>query len=274
MARRDDQPRRQPDDHDGPLDGRDHGPHRRAGARQEHHPSAPAGRRRDGVRRGPRDRHHRDHPRSLHDRGRRASRSASSRPGRRWRTARRVILLAIGIAAAGILVGRVVLDNPDFPKGIAFSFEGAVNAVVTWLRANATGITSGLQDGITFGVINPLQGVLTSAPWWLVGCRDRRYGRVHQRAPARARRRYLPRRDHRAPAVGAQHGDPDVRARGNGADACGRPRTRHRVGAQRALLRGPSAAPRRGPDDAGVRLPHPGRGAVRPNPLHGASSPP
>ncbi len=81
---------------------------------------------------------------------------------------RRVMLLAIGIAAAGILLGRVVLDNPDFPKGIAFSFEGAVNAVVTWLRTNATGLTSGLKDAITFGVINPIQEVLTSAPWWLV----------------------------------------------------------------------------------------------------------
>jgi glycine betaine/proline transport system permease protein len=81
---------------------------------------------------------------------------------------RTLILVAIGIAAAGILVGRILLDNPDFPKGIAFSFEGAVNAVVTWLRTNATGITSGLKDVITFGVINPIQGVLTSAPWWLV----------------------------------------------------------------------------------------------------------
>jgi len=81
---------------------------------------------------------------------------------------RQLILLAIGIAAAGILVGRILLDNPDFPKGIAFSFEGAVNAVVTWLRTNATGITSGLKDAVTFGVINPIQGVLTSAPWWLV----------------------------------------------------------------------------------------------------------
>ena len=99
--------------------------------------------------------------------GERADPRARALAGGGGRT-RGVILLAIGIAAAGILVGRVILDNPDFPKGIAFSFEGAVNAVVTWLRANATGITSGLRDGITFGIINPLQGVLTSAPWWLV----------------------------------------------------------------------------------------------------------
>ena len=101
--------------------------------------------------------------------GERADPRARALAGRSGRSrTRRLALLAIGIAAAGILVGRFVLDNPDFPKGIAFSFEGSVNAVVNWLRANATGITSGLKDAITFGVINPIQGVLTSAPWWLV----------------------------------------------------------------------------------------------------------
>jgi glycine betaine/proline transport system permease protein len=81
---------------------------------------------------------------------------------------RQLVLAALAIAAAGILVGRVVLDSPDFPEEIGFTFEGSVNAVVTWLRTNATGITSGVKDGMTFGLINPIQGVLTSAPWWLV----------------------------------------------------------------------------------------------------------
>jgi glycine betaine/proline transport system permease protein len=76
--------------------------------------------------------------------------------------------LAIAIAAAGLLVGRLLLDDPDFPKSLAFSFEGAVNEVTKWLRTNATGLTNGVKDGITVGVINPIQGVLTSAPWWLV----------------------------------------------------------------------------------------------------------
>jgi len=61
-----------------------------------------------------------------------------------------------------------MLDSPDFPQEIAFTFEGGVNAVVTWLRTNATAITSGVKDGLTFGLINPIQAVLTSAPWWLI----------------------------------------------------------------------------------------------------------
>jgi glycine betaine/proline transport system permease protein len=94
-------------------------------------------------------------------------RSQTHAPGEAARR-RATVLAALAIAAGGILVGRVLLDNPDFPKEIAFSFEGSVNAVTTWLRTNATGITSGVKDGITAGVINPIQGVLTSAPWWLV----------------------------------------------------------------------------------------------------------
>jgi glycine betaine/proline transport system permease protein len=82
---------------------------------------------------------------------------------------RAVVLTAIGIAAAGILVGRLVLADPEFPDEIAFSFAGFVNEIVGWLRSNATGLTSAIRDGTTFGLINPIQGVLTSAPWWLVG---------------------------------------------------------------------------------------------------------
>jgi glycine betaine/proline transport system permease protein len=79
-----------------------------------------------------------------------------------------VTLTAVGIAAAGILVGRLLLAEPDFPEEIAFSFSGFVNDIVGWLRSNATGLTSGLRDGVTYGLINPIQGVLTSAPWWLI----------------------------------------------------------------------------------------------------------
>ena len=82
---------------------------------------------------------------------------------------RRIVLLgAVGIAAAGILVGRLMLDDPDFPRQIAFSFADLVNGIVDWLRSNATGLTEALKNFTTSAVINPMQGVLTSAPWWLV----------------------------------------------------------------------------------------------------------
>ena len=91
---------------------------------------------------------------------------ATRRSRRRGRPA--VVPAAIGIAAAGILIGRFLLAEPDFPEEVAFSFSGFVNEIVGWLRSNATGLTSGLRDAATYGVINPIQGLLTSAPWWLV----------------------------------------------------------------------------------------------------------
>ena len=84
------------------------------------------------------------------------------------RRRRRNLLMAIAIAAAGILVGRVLLSDPEFPQQIAFSFQGFVNEITTWLRTNATGITEAIKNVVTFGLINPIQEVLTSAPWWLV----------------------------------------------------------------------------------------------------------
>jgi glycine betaine/proline transport system permease protein len=84
------------------------------------------------------------------------------------RRRRAVLLTAVAIAAAGILVGRLVLGDPEFPEQIAFSFSGFVNEIVNWLRSNATGLTEALKNFTTASVINPIQGVLTSAPWWLV----------------------------------------------------------------------------------------------------------
>jgi glycine betaine/proline transport system permease protein len=78
------------------------------------------------------------------------------------------LIMAIGIAAAGILIGRVVLSDPEFPDQVAFSFQGFVNEITSWLRSNATGLTESLKNIVTFGLINPIQEVLTTAPWWLV----------------------------------------------------------------------------------------------------------
>ena len=81
---------------------------------------------------------------------------------------RTLALTGLAIAAAGILIGRFALANPEFPEAIAFSFQGAVNEVTSWLRSNVTGLTEAVKNVVTFGLINPIQGVLTSAPWWLV----------------------------------------------------------------------------------------------------------
>jgi glycine betaine/proline transport system permease protein len=77
--------------------------------------------------------------------------------------------IAAAIGAGGILLGRLAMGGaPDFPEEIAFSFQGAVNDVTNWLRTNANEVTEAIKNIVTFGLINPIEGVLTSAPWWLV----------------------------------------------------------------------------------------------------------
>jgi glycine betaine/proline transport system permease protein len=81
---------------------------------------------------------------------------------RRW--------LRVGlVACAGLaLIGLVIPFAQDFPDAITISFREPVNAFVDWLRTDVAWLTSGLKDIITYGLLNPIQEVLTQAPFWLV----------------------------------------------------------------------------------------------------------
>lgn len=81
---------------------------------------------------------------------------------------RRVILVALGVAGVGVLVGNLVLGGNEFPEAIAFNFREPVNDAVAWFTATFFDATDWLRNTITFGLINPIQKVLTTAPWWLV----------------------------------------------------------------------------------------------------------
>ena len=82
---------------------------------------------------------------------------------------RQMWLIGASIAIGGIIIGRVAMGGePEFPAEIAFSFQGSVNDVTNWLRTNANELTEAIKNIVTFGLINPIEGVLTSAPWWLV----------------------------------------------------------------------------------------------------------
>jgi glycine betaine/proline transport system permease protein len=86
-----------------------------------------------------------------------------ARRGGRWVTIGvPVALLAIGLAAP------LIVDATDFPDAFAFSFRTPVNEFTSWLTDTFQPITFALKDIVTFAVINPLEGFLKSAPWWLV----------------------------------------------------------------------------------------------------------
>ena len=80
----------------------------------------------------------------------------------------RLRLSALVASIVAVVVGTIALGGNEFPEALFFSFAGPVNAVVDWIALNLFFLTNGLKEGITYGLINPMQHVLTNAPWWLV----------------------------------------------------------------------------------------------------------
>ena len=81
---------------------------------------------------------------------------------------RRIVLVALAMTFAITVLGRVLPFGAAFPTGIVVSFEDPVNAVMAWARINLFGFTDALKEGVTAVVLNPLESVLVTAPWWLV----------------------------------------------------------------------------------------------------------
>jgi glycine betaine/proline transport system permease protein len=48
------------------------------------------------------------------------------------------------------------------------SFAGPVNDVVAWAESTLYPVTDAVKNLVTGGLVDPIQAVLTSAPWWLV----------------------------------------------------------------------------------------------------------
>ncbi|MFI0928643.1 ABC transporter permease [Streptomyces sp. NPDC021012] len=82
-------------------------------------------------------------------------------------------LLGAGAAATAVLVylSHTYVWAADFPGdgGIGGSVARAADTVTTWVQDNLSGLTNAFRDGITSGLLNPLQTLLTDSPWWLVG---------------------------------------------------------------------------------------------------------
>ncbi|HEY7132486.1 MAG TPA: ABC transporter permease subunit [Candidatus Limnocylindrales bacterium] len=80
-------------------------------------------------------------------------------------------IVAIGapvlILGAG-LVAPAVVDATEFPEAIQVSIQDPVNAIVGWITDTFSPITIAIKDAITNVVLNPLETLLTAAPWWLV----------------------------------------------------------------------------------------------------------
>ncbi|MFG1906979.1 ABC transporter permease subunit [Kribbella sp. NPDC048928] len=101
----------------------------------------------------------------------RVTTAAGDRP---WRTAsvRRRVLLGAGAVAVLVAVyfSRTYVWAADFPTGVNVGSRIAVIAsdVTNWVQDVFGGFTYGVRDAVTVALLNPLEGLLTGSPWWLV----------------------------------------------------------------------------------------------------------
>ncbi|MEV2238299.1 ABC transporter permease subunit [Micromonospora sp. NPDC049891] len=94
------------------------------------------------------------------------ARSTSRTPAVGWRRWRRPVLLAAGVSP--VVAALAVPGDGGFPDAFRFSFAPVVNTVVAWIELELFPLTDGIKNAVTIGLVNPLQTVLTSAPWWLL----------------------------------------------------------------------------------------------------------
>jgi glycine betaine/proline transport system permease protein len=82
-------------------------------------------------------------------------------------------LLGVGAAVTVVLVylSHTYVWAADFPGDgtVGSHIASAADTVTNWAQNNLSGVTNGIRDVITNGLLNPFQTLLTDSPWWLVG---------------------------------------------------------------------------------------------------------
>ena len=99
------------------------------------------------------------------ERAERQHRSGVVESARRRRT---ILFGAAAVALLGVAIGVFTEIGQTFPEGLAFSFADPVNAASDWIKTNAYVYTNAVKDAVSYGFINPMESVLTTAPWWLL----------------------------------------------------------------------------------------------------------
>ncbi|GAA3444832.1 ABC transporter permease [Planomonospora venezuelensis] len=75
-------------------------------------------------------------------------------------------LCAAAVALGGPALGRALPE--EFPAGLVLRLAGPVNEAVDAVTFSWYDLTEAVRNLTTEALLNPLQTVLTSAPWWLV----------------------------------------------------------------------------------------------------------
>ena len=163
------------------------------------------------VRGGPRDRPPGDGPRPAHRERQRDDRPAASAapirlPIRRRRDRR---IAAVAGAVAGRRRSAVVLPiGEEFPEDWRISTSPRRSThVVAWIEKNLYPITDAIKNVVTEFLLNPLQAVLTTSPWWLVVFVAAGIALIVSGRRAAIVAGVALVADRRAPALGARDGD-------------------------------------------------------------------
>ncbi|MFI9840146.1 ABC transporter permease [Nonomuraea sp. NPDC051941] len=81
-------------------------------------------------------------------------------------------LRTVDLVAAGVLAVAGVALIPVLPRtwpdGLTVNFVAEVNDAVRWAETSWYGVTTFIKDLSTGVLLNPLETLLTSSPWWLV----------------------------------------------------------------------------------------------------------
>jgi glycine betaine/proline transport system permease protein len=102
-----------------------------------------------------------------------ASASQAGPPAVIWigplRVPRRTVrIVALAIAVVGVVGGMIVNIGTVFPPDWHVTISDPLDEAVAWVTKNLGSATGAVKDAVSEFLFNPVQGVLTSAPWWLV----------------------------------------------------------------------------------------------------------
>lgn len=87
----------------------------------------------------------------------------------RPRTRQRLLYVGLFLAVVLATLAAQTLSDPNaFPDQVEISFVKVVNDVVHWITLTFADLTAAIKDGFTNLVLNPLETILTSSPFWLV----------------------------------------------------------------------------------------------------------
>jgi glycine betaine/proline transport system permease protein len=85
------------------------------------------------------------------------------------RVSRRTLRIAgLAIAVVGLIGGAVASIGAAFPAEWHVSIAKPLDDASRWVEVTFAGLTDALKNGVSAWLLDPIQTVLTTSPWWLV----------------------------------------------------------------------------------------------------------